>query len=457
MRAISLVALVMGLFVLTSGPIAGQGKDKDKDPKKDPTGNYPTEIGGKDLAQWVQELQDTDSSNRQAAVRAIVQFGPGAKKAVAKVASRLYPANESDALVRADAAAAISMIGVDKEDKKIYDYTLAALAEALADGQRSVRVQAASTLGRFGTDARGAIPKLAGTLQDESSWELRLASARALGAIGRGEKGADGTAMKALVARLIDPCASVRMEVITSLSVLGPAADEKLAATERKFLEDRLVKERDQRVRLWVRVLLMFLDEKNYMTAANFNALAKSLGDEDARVRAQAAQALGTLGPKAKDQVPVLLKAAEDKEPEVQIAAIGALARIGDPACLKLFTKILKDDKEQLTVRATVARAAGAMGKAGQPLLGELSGLLTNKDPDVVLAAIGGLAGFGELGKSALPDLKKLTDATPSFEAHFKEAATKAAAEETTRTKDTVKAAAEEAIKHISASTSTKK
>lgn len=452
MRALSLVALVIGLFVVSSGAVTGQGKDKDKDkdPKKDPSGKLPTEVGGKDLDQWVKELADADPSTRQTAVRAIAQFGPGAKKAAAKIASRLYPANETDAMVRADAAAAIAMIGVDKDDKKIYEYTLGALAEALADGQRSVRLQAASTLGRFGPDAKGAVAKLAGTLNDDSSWELRVASARALGSAGRTDKGvADATAMDALVKRLNDRSASVRMEVITALSQVGPAPSEKLAAFEKKAIEERLTGETDKRVRLWVRVMLMFLDEKA-MSAANFTALAKGLEDDDAKVRAQAAQALGTLGPKAKGQASALLKTAQDKDPEVQVAAIGALARVGDPACLALFSKILKDDKEDLRVRSTVAQAAGAMGDAGKPLIADLIGLLSNKDPNIALAAIGGLAGFGNLAQSALPDLKKLAaDPGTAYDAAIKDAAVKDAAEEVTRTKDTVKSTAEEAIKHI--------
>ncbi len=66
------------------------------------------------------------------------------------------------------------------------------------------------------------------------------------------------------------------------------------------------------------------------------------------------------------------------------------------------------------------------------------------------MAAIGGLAGFGNLAQSALPDLKKLAaDPGTVYEASIKDAALKEAAEEATRTKDTVKSTADEAIKHI--------
>ena len=74
MRSLSLVALIIGLFVFSSGAVTGQGKDKDKDPKKDPSGKVPTEVAGKDLDQWVKDLADPDPSARQAAVRALVPF-----------------------------------------------------------------------------------------------------------------------------------------------------------------------------------------------------------------------------------------------------------------------------------------------------------------------------------------------------------------------------------------------
>jgi HEAT repeat protein len=238
------------------------------------------------------------------------------------------------------------------------------------------------------------------------------------------------------------------MEAITALSILGTT--DKLRLAEKTALEDRLVKEKDHRVRIWVRLLLMMIDEKGQMTKSNFDALVKELENEDAGVRAQAATALGTLGKTAAKQPSVaaaLTKALFDKEPEVRRAAIQALPRLG-PDCVPVLTKILKDEKETIAVRSQVARSVWVLGKDGKAFVDELTGLLTHKDAALVTAAIDGLAAFGEWAQPAVPALKKYDPEALSFEAHIKEA-TAAATEEAHKAKEAVKAYAEEAVRHI--------
>jgi HEAT repeat protein len=246
-----------------------------------------------------------------------------------------------------------------------------------------------------------------------------------------------------------DPSASVRMEVITALSVLG--STEKLQPEEKKALEWRLKEEKDHRVKTWVRVLLMLVDEKSHLTKANFDALLKELDSEDAAVRAQAVRALGTLGRSADKQAGIataLTKALSDRELEVRLAAVAALPRLGSPTCIPVLTKILKDEKEDMVVRTQVARSVWVMGRDGKAFVDELSSLLTHKNADLVSAAITGLAAFGEFAQAAVPALKKYDPETLSFDDHAKEV-TRTSGEFVSRTKEAVKAAAEEAAKHI--------
>jgi HEAT repeat protein len=457
MRSISLVALVLLISACASVSLSAEGKGKDTS-----TGKWPTEIAGKDLDKWIGEIKDADPAIRHAAVRTVVQFGPAAQKALLPLAARLLLRNETDAAVRADAAIAIRVLL--QPEKKVSDPVINALAEALGDSQRTVRREAATALAQIGPEAKGAISKLVSTLQDPMSWELRHVSARALAAVAHSDKGPDPTAVNAFISTQVpgglgtvsDPCASVRLEVITALSMLGTT--EKLRPAEKMALEDRLRKEQDHRVKIWVRLLLMMMDEKGHMTKPNFDALVADLESDDAGVRVQAAQALGTLGKMSAKQPGVataLTKALFDKELEVRLAAIRALPRLG-PDCVPVLTKLLKDEKEDMAVRTQVAHAAALLGKDGKPLMDELTSLLTHKDVTLVTAAIEGLAAFGEVAQPAVPALKKYDPETLSFDAHIKEV-TAAASEEATRMKHAVKDAADEAAKHINDSRSPKK
>jgi HEAT repeat protein len=445
MRSVSIAALVLLAFAFAANAVSGQGKDS-----KDPAAKWPTEVHGKDLDKWIAEIKDTDPAIRQAAVRTVVEFGPAAQKALIPLAGRLLLRNETDGSVRADAAAAIRVLV--HPEKKVSEPVITALGEALSDPQRTVRREAATALGMIGPDAKGAIGKLVGTLQDSTSWEMRHISARALAAVARSDKGPDPSALNAFISTqatggygtLGDPCVSVRMEVITALSILGTT--DKLRQAEKTALEDRLTREKDHRIKIWVRLLLMMIDEKGHMNRTSFDALVKELENEDAGVRSQAATALGTLGKTAAKQAGVataLTKALFDKELEVRLAAIQALPRLG-PDCVPVLLKLLKNEKEDLSVRIQVARAAGLLGKDGKPFVDELIGLLTHKDAALVTAAIDGLGALGEVAQPAVPALKKYDPETLSFEAHIKEAT-----EEANKTKEAVKAHAEEVARHI--------
>ncbi|NQT12355.1 MAG: HEAT repeat domain-containing protein, partial [Planctomycetes bacterium] len=57
--------------------------------------------------------------------------------------------------------------------------------------------------------------------------------------------------------------------------------------------------------------------------------LIKALGEPDAITRVHAVQALGALGPLAKNAVPALKKALEDKNEDIRAMAAEALEAIG--------------------------------------------------------------------------------------------------------------------------------
>jgi HEAT repeat protein len=450
-QARSFIAAVLGLLLITAS-VSSQGKDKDKEPKKDP-GRYPTEIGGKDLKAWMEDMRDEyDPTVRQTAIRTIVNFGPAARRAVPYLIAALA---ERDASVRGDAATALGVIGIDEKDDKNLAKGIKGLQNLVLDEQRPVRLHAVAALGRFGAHSKPAIKSLITALSDSQSWEVRKAAAEALSYIALDPmKGPDTAVFSALTAALAkDTCAPVRLEIIRGLYRLGKAPTEPTASAEKTALVARL-KDRDKVVAIWARTLLMFVDSaQTDLNTKGLAALAKYLEDPDPLARVQAAQALGTLGPKAKAQVSDLIKAAGDKDVAVAAAAMTALGYIQDtdalptlsdaatgkdqglaltaimalgytqqPKAVPTLVKLLKDKEQNLRIQA--AAALGLLGSAGKAAVDDLVEALNDKEPAVVIAAMSGLVQLRDVSEEkALPAIKKLTD---SKDDAIKEAAAQA-------------------------------
>ena len=64
------------------------------------------------------------------------------------------------------------------------------------------------------------------------------------------------------------------------------------------------------------------------MSPRAIGPLVEALADDDGGVRCAAAEALGNMGPAAREAVPVLEKLLRDKDPGIRQAAAEALKRI---------------------------------------------------------------------------------------------------------------------------------
>lgn len=431
MRRIALGALLIVGLVLVGHPVSGQtkktkdpkdipgtgAKDKkdDKDGKKDAAGKYPTEIDGKELDGWVKAIRDPDPSMRQTAMRIVPHFGPAARKKA--LPNLIYTASskEADVGLRVDAASALGILGGEESDIPRIVSTLTFL---LGDQQRTVQIHAAYSLGQFGYHAKSATSSLCQRLQDTFSWEVRKGAAFALGLVAWDKvKGADPHAVSALskvlydpLNRSSDPCVAVRLEAINSLSRLGfPQQSPTVIAAEKAALENRVLRDRDKSVAIWARTLLMYLDEKGYLNEKGLGEVAGFLNDEDSKVRQHAAQALGRLGAKAQSTVKDLMEAALDKDEQLRLVAVGALGGMEEPKAVPVLVKILKDKDAPLHLRISAALAIGNLRGFGKSGLKDLVEMLGNKDREMVIGAIAGLAQMGETAKAALPDLKKLS------------------------------------------------
>jgi HEAT repeat protein len=140
--------------------------------------------------------------------------------------------------------------------------------------------------------------------------------------------------------------------------------------------------------------------------AEDVPALLKALQDEDARVRLEAAEDLGLLGPAAAAAVAALLKLTEqDTDPLVRVAAAKALARI-DPknqTALPLLIAALKDKAGK--VRKMAAESLGDLGPESPPAVAALVKAAKDSDPSVRWAAIDALGQIGPGAEAAVPGL----------------------------------------------------
>jgi HEAT repeat protein/beta-lactamase regulating signal transducer with metallopeptidase domain len=259
-------------------------------------------------------------------------------------------------------------------DRRLID----ALVTALADQDRSVRVQAAEALAGLND------PRAAGGLTvalKDSDPQVRRAAVNGLTHL-------DLDVSKGpLLLALADTDAGVREEAMSGLGELGDARHADLFIS---LLGDPSAGVRRQAARA--------LGEAS--TSAAVEPLIAALGDADADVRQQAAHALGRL--RDRRAVPRLVAALEDADADVRQQAAHALGEIGDPSAVADLVSAVGDADGD--VRQQVVHA---LGELGDPRATDgLVRALADSDPDVIEQAAHALAEVG--ASAAVPALVSL-------------------------------------------------
>jgi HEAT repeat protein len=333
------------------------------------------EIGGKTLKQWIAEISHPDPGVRENAIHAVVYFGKDAREAGKALIREL---NDYDPSLRVNAAIAIGLIGLEVSD---LEAGVKALGRLLAnDSQAIVRLQAAVALGNIGPDAEAALPQITGAIRDTyNSWEVRRIATAALRSVAyNSKKGPDGRALKALLGALNDSCTQVRMEALRSIIALGPPwvpknntqppdevqrQNETLRQTMKTAL-DRHSKSPDKIQSIWALVALMRVDKITEKHLLTISYLIKS---PDLSVRVNAANALEAIGEGAASRVSDLIAALNDKEVGMVVAAASALGAMGEAAqkAVPALT-MLAEDKNDAT-KLTAKLALEKITKAPKP------------------------------------------------------------------------------------------
>jgi HEAT repeat protein len=341
--ASTLIRLVSVFIVIAVIALLGAGAEKaDKDAKVSLT----PVLGGKSLAQWIRDIEDRDPSVRENAVRSVPHFGLEARKALPELIAEL---RSPDSGMRANAANAVGRLGLDEKNLRA---GVSGLIRLLNDSQAVVRLQAATALGHIGPAANDALTALANTSRDSGSWEVRKAAVFALGVVGHDRNGPETRTTNALSTALSDASAPVRLEAIKSLLVVGPPTQSSARRTVTQGLQ-RLFTDRNDTVVIWARVAAMRPDQTS---EGHLLAIARYLRNADPALRAEAASALGTLGLEATSRVPDLLDAVnkEKEDGTVVLRSLFALTRMGEGG-QKALAQLAKHENPDIKKAATEA------------------------------------------------------------------------------------------------------
>jgi HEAT repeat protein len=295
----------------------------------------------------VARLDDPEPSARVEAAAGLAAIGPVALDAVPRLLRQAKDDPNQDA--RATAASALVRIDADAAAPLVVEYARVLAATGLQE-----RRGAAVVLGSLGAIAKPAVPALVAALGDDDAL-LRNRAAGALGSIGLPAE----LVVPALAGALEDRDPIVRQAASAAFAFsLAPDASRAAEAVLRHAAAgaDRHTAElariglaNAERTRgdADVRVLLIVLDtesarahtlqqlaETGPRAHAAVPALVRALADGPTLHRYLAAEALGAIGPAARegDAVPALRVALTDPAAVVRESARAALARIGAAA-----------------------------------------------------------------------------------------------------------------------------
>lgn len=272
-------------------------------------------------------LGNQDADIRSGAIHVLGRFGPAAKPAVPLIVKAL----DDPATARA-AARALVFLGPDAKE------AVPALVKALGSDYGLVRRDAVWALGRIGPDARQAAPALVGMFEKDKPplfWsETQFLAGLVLGRIG------DRSTAREMVAAL-EGFNSDNHPFAESLAMIGPEAVPEMV----------------------------------------------QIKDVDCGLEV-IADALGRMGPEAREAVPWLIRQLQRKEvtfakPSLVVAlgGIGPAAKEAVPA----LAEVLKDTSE--FTRREAATALGCIGPEAKAALPALDGLASDADEGVRLIA----------------------------------------------------------------------
>jgi HEAT repeat protein len=316
-------------------------------------------------------LKDDSFRVRRTAIDALNRVQPTAEVALAPLAAVLREDTDPD--VCRGAASALGRLGKAAEPE---------LRKLLASRDDNVRYHAALATRELGPRAAPMARTLALLLLHRED-DLRGAASVALEGIGE-------AALPALKSALADKDADVRRAGALGLGVVGKPA----AASAPLLLT--AAGDDDPEVAL---AAVQALGQ-----VGDVPGLRSILKGKDARLRKAAIEGLGSLKSEAAAAVDDLHTAMRGKAPAERQAATIALFSIGKPAVPGLIKSLAEKDT-QLRILTLIALAQ--IGEDSKPAVPHMARALEDDNDDVRIYAARCLGRLGGVAKSALPALKK--------------------------------------------------
>jgi HEAT repeat protein len=291
-----------------------------------------------------------------------------------------------DARVREQAVRTTVLVGASSRRE-----VLAAVDKTLQDPEKTVRVAAAEVLVRDLALTEADVPRLLALLQ-HSDWEVRGHGARGLGKVGAAAKEAAPTLL-AVLKEASEP--ALRRALLEALSGVGAESKEMIPALQ-KALQDP-----DLDLRLGALDAVGKLGPGAKDLASDL--LVKALKEADTRQPALAAlTVLGSNAPRGLARTVVGYLTDKESRPQV-LAALVALKPSGDEA-VSAASRMMDLFAEEKRIEQR-GKLADAIARLGKPVIPVVIKYLDNGDP---LLRLGAAATLTQIGPPARPALSRL-------------------------------------------------
>lgn len=387
-------SLILAILVVTAGNTQEpkkKGKDGEKDSKTAPE---ITEIAGKTFEQWTKEIHAQDPSQREIAIKTILNFGPDkAAKALPDILAELKKHSFNspvDLSVRVNGTLAISTIfkymhlNKKEPDPKHVKEAVDIFKKSLNDNQVVLRIRTVQALPYLGAEARDAVKDVVTMVRDKTTWEARQAAIQTLAIVAFDPKG--------------PPASSVLVALFSALEVKTESSAHVRHAAALAFGP--------------LAVNLTPTDKNTALLRLN----KAMLDDPSPQVRHGLVQTLSFLGASGNNNDKVLVitklyKALDDNSPLVRIAAIQGIAQVAhglatamekNTVCLRLNTSATKDSETAVQMWAHLA-IMNIKDSFTKDHLDPMTKFLQHKDPAVRLQSLQLIGMAGPKARLAVP------------------------------------------------------
>jgi HEAT repeat protein len=276
------------------------------------------------------------------------------------------------------------------------------------DRDPSIRENAVRSIPHFGPEGRKALPSLIEEFHTTDSG-IRANAANAVGLLGLDEKNLKA-GVTGLTRLLKDTQAVVRLQAVTALGHIGPAASDSVPALATAGKDPT-----SWEIRKAAAFALGAVgQDRSGPDTRAVTALVTALSDAGAPVRLEAVRSLLRLGPPAqaatrKSAIQGLQRLFTDRDDTVIIWARVAVMRLDQVSetYLSAIAQYLKNADPAL--RSEAASALGTVGLAAKSRVPDLQEAVDKEKeaPAVVLTSLWALTQMGDGGKKALATLTK--------------------------------------------------